>query len=327
MSFVKILISKVSAQKIIAIRPINLELPYGYSYNGLVSNLDGIEVFVRVVQAGSFSAAARLLRMPVTTVSGQVASLEKRLGVTLIQRTTRKLNITKAGEAYFKHCILALDEINAAERELATEKSEPEGLLRIAVLPYIGHTILPSIIRNYLKVYSKVKIEMMFTNRLVDLVGEGIDLAIRVGALKDSTLIVKKFMDADLGLWASTAYVKKFGLPKHPKDFIKHSLIGMTSFSHLTLTNGKQSEKLDVSPRIVVDDIEAVRIFVAGGDGIGLLPSFICENEVIAGKFVRVLPGWNPQFGATIKIWFVYPPQRFMSPKIQTFIAMAKGDV
>ncbi len=100
-----------------------------------MNSLDGIDVFVKVVQAGSFSAAARLLAMPLTTVSGKVASLEKRLGITLIQRTTRKLNITQAGDAYFKHCVRALEEMNAGEKEILTTRSEPEGLLRITAPP------------------------------------------------------------------------------------------------------------------------------------------------------------------------------------------------
>ncbi len=262
--------------------------------------------------------------MPVTTVSGKVANLEKRLGVTLIHRTTRKLNITQAGEAYFKHCVRALEEVSAGERQLATEKSEPEGLIRITAPPDIGHTLLPSIIRSYLKRYPKVRVELDLTNRIVDLVSEGVDLAIRVGTLKDSSLVATKFMDADAALWASSAYIRKFGMPKHPKDLSQHSIIGMKAFPELTLTNGRQSYKLENVPRILVNDIEALKVFVVGGDGIALIPSFVCGDEASSGKLSNVLPGWNAQFGPTVQVWFVYPPHRFVPPKIQAFIELAK---
>lgn len=163
-----------------------------------MNSLDGIDVFVKVVQAGSFSAAARLLAMPLTTVSGKVASLEKRLGITLIQRTTRKLNITQAGDAYFKHCVRALEEMNAGEKEILTTRSEPEGLLRITAPADLGHSLLPAVVRNYLKTYPKTQIELLLTDRVVDLVGEGVDLAIRVGPLKDSSLIARKFRDGEV---------------------------------------------------------------------------------------------------------------------------------
>src|SRR5690606_1413119 len=144
-----------------------------------MNRLDGIDVFVKVVQCGSFSGAARLLGMPVTTVSGKVAALERRLGVTLIRRTTRKLSITQAGETYFAHCVRALEAVSAAEKSLSSAKAEPEGLLRVTAPPDIGHLILPPIVREYLKAHPKTRIELILTNRIVDLVGEGVDLAIR----------------------------------------------------------------------------------------------------------------------------------------------------
>ena len=161
--------------------------------------------------------------MPLTTVSGKVASLEKRLGITLIQRTTRKLNITQAGDAYFKHCVRALEEMNAGEKEILTTRSEPEGLLRITAPPDLGHSLLPAIVRNYLKTYPKAQIELLLTDRVVDLVGEGVDLAIRVGPLKDSSLIARKFRDGEVFFWASSSYVAKRGSPRHPRDLTEHS--------------------------------------------------------------------------------------------------------
>jgi DNA-binding transcriptional LysR family regulator len=151
-----------------------------------VNNLDAIPVFVKVVEAGSFSAAARLLNMPKTTVSAKIAALEKRLALKLIQRTTRKLHVTEAGMKYFRHCANAIRELELGEAALQSAQSEPTGLLRVTAAVDIGHVVLPRITRAYLARYPGTSVELLISNRIVDLIGEGIDLAIRAGTLKDS---------------------------------------------------------------------------------------------------------------------------------------------
>ncbi len=290
-----------------------------------MNNLDGIDVYVKVVQAGSFSAAARLLGMPVTTVSGKIASLEKRLGVTLIQRTTRKLNVTQAGDAYFKHCIRALEEMSAAERNLLTSQSEPAGVLRITAPSVLGRSILPPIVRTFLKTYPKTKVDLLLTDRIVDLVGERVDLAIRVGPLNDSSLIARRFKDADVFLWTSPSYAAKHGLPRHPKElgdhsFISHRCIG----SPFKLVSGRQVHSTEIDSRIVVDDFEAIKLFILTGDGIGLLSPLICETEAAKKKLIRVLPGWSLQIGSGQAFFhFVYPSQKYVSQNTQAFIELA----
>src|SRR3989338_9442176 len=223
-----------------------------------------------------------------TTVSGKVAALEKRLGVTLLHRTTRKLNIPQSGEAYFSHCVRALEEVDAAERKVHTTKAEPEGLLRISATPDIGHLLLPPIIRNYLRAFPKTQIELILTSRVVDLVGEGIYLAIRTGKLKDSTLIAKKFFDVEVFLFASSAYIKKNGFPREPQDLKNHSLIALKSFPNpLSFIKDRKAVKVPYQSRIIVDDMEAVKVFVMDGDGLGVMPSLICEPELKSGKLDR----------------------------------------
>lgn len=294
-----------------------------------MSQLDGIDVFVRVVQCGSFSAAARVMGMPVTTVSGKVASLEKRLGVTLLNRTTRKLSITEAGDAYFKHCVRALEEVSAAENAILTSRTEPEGLLRLTAPPDIGHIVLPPIVRRYLKTYPKTQVELILTNRIVDLVGEGVDLAIRAGKLKDSSLVTKKFRDTQGCFWASSAYARRRGLPRRPKELSEHDVIvfkGLTD--SFRMTNGREWIPVKTRPRIIVDDLEAAKVFVLAGEGIGMFVPMICEPEEASGKLVRVLSGWTVDSGlGRGHLSFVYPPQRFVAPKVQAFIRMAGIEV
>ena len=166
-------------------------------------DLGEIAVFVKVVEAGSFSGAARLLGMPNTTVSAKVARLEKRLGMTLIRRTTRKLHITRAGQAYYERCRRGLAEIETAEAEITSAGTEPRGSLRISANPYIAHSVLPALVSEYTSRYPLVKVEVRVANGLVDLIAEGIDLAIRAAELKDSTLVARRFLTFTFSLWAS----------------------------------------------------------------------------------------------------------------------------
>src|SRR5579872_2292239 len=181
-------------------------------------SLDDIAVFVRVVETGGFSAAARRLGMPKATVSAKVARLERRLGLTLIQRTTRKLRVTEAGEQYFRHCADAIREVEVAEAALQATSGRPSGVLKITTPVDLGHTLLPRIVHAYAAKYPDVAVELLVTNRVVDLVGEGIDLAIRPAqALKDSSLIAQRFFEMGSNLWASPHYLRRLGTLTHPR--------------------------------------------------------------------------------------------------------------
>ena len=174
--------------------------------------MDAIAVFVKVVEAGSFSAAARRLGLPKTTVSAKVAGLEKRLGVLLIQRTTRQLRMTEAGEKYFHHCAIATREVELGEAALQSAKDKPCGVLKVTAPVDFGRAVLPRIVRAYAAKYPDVSVELMVTNRIVDVVEEGVDLAIRwAGALKDSSLIARRFIETRSNLWASPKYLKALG--------------------------------------------------------------------------------------------------------------------
>lgn len=295
-----------------------------------MGQMDGIEVFVKVIQTGSFTGAAKLLNMPVTTVSGKIREVERRLGTTLIHRTTRKLSITEAGKTYFKHCLVALNEVNLAESALKDSQSEPEGLLRITAPPDLGHSVLPPLVKKYLARFPKTKVELILTNRFVDLVGESVDLALRGGPMKDSSLIAKKFKDTEGSLWASSQYLSKRGVPKNVSDLDKFDFLGFKVIGNkIKLTDGKKTATVQINPRIVVDDMEAVKGFVLAGDGIGIMPSIICEAEIKGGKIIQVLPDWKIDIGPSAKVVlsFVYPPHRFVPPKVKAFIELATGSL
>ena len=286
-------------------------------------NLDGIEVFVKVVQAGSFSRAAKILGMPNSTVSARISQLEQRLGVTLLRRTTRKLNLTQAGETYFRHCAQALDDLQAAETELANAQNEPQGLLRLTTPVEIGHSVLPAVIRAYLNKHTQMTIDLIVTNRVLDLVMEGVDLAIRAGRLNDSGLIAKRFTLGHFTLWASPAYVKNHPPPSHPKQLSGHNFLQFSLFKNrpLELTNGRENVKITVSGRLFADDFEVLKSCAVLGEGIAFLPSLLCGEEKTQNRLVKILPDWH---GDSVSFSLVYPAQRFVSSKIRAFIAVAE---
>jgi len=286
-------------------------------------DLDAIAVFVKVVQAGSFSQAAKLLGMPNSTVSAKISLLEKHLGVTLLQRTTRKLHVTQAGEAYFKRCVQALEELQAAESELATAQREPQGLLRLTAPVELGHSLLPALVTGFLQKYPKMECDLLITNRVLDLVAEGIDLAIRAGSLKDSRLIAKRFTLGQFTLWASPSYLEKHAAPAHPRELSQHECLRFSRFKDAAwvLTSGKETTRVAISGRVVADDFETIRSMACLGSGVGLIPSFLCTEKVQQKELVRVLPQWH---GDSVWFSFVYPAQRFVAPKVRTFIRVAE---
>lgn len=284
-----------------------------------------VPVFVKVVEAGSFSAAARLLGMPKTTVSAKVAALEKRLGVKLIQRTTRKLHVTEAGTKYFYHCANAIRELDLGEAALQSAQGQPTGLLRVTAPVDIGHVVLPRIATAYLSRYPGTSVELLVSNRVVDLVGEGIDLAIRAGTLKDSSLIARRFFNVQGALWAAPAYAKRLGKVTHPRHLAKAALVGLKGFDTLRLTNGRSDFDLSTAGRVLCDDLETNKALVVLGGGIAWLPDFLAAGAVAAGQLTAVLPGWISK--GMNHTHFVYPGRQYTSPKVQAFIQVAQETV
>lgn len=281
-------------------------------------NLEGIDVFVRVVQQGSFAAAARLLGMPTTTVSARIARLEERLGVTLIQRSTRRMHVTEAGEAYFAACLEAMNALDAGESQLAAAGERPSGLLRITAASDIASTVLPPFCERFLQTYPEARLDLVVTNRHVDLIAEGVDLAVRAGHMKDSTLISRRFACGALGLWASEAYLQKRGVPDSAEALAEHEVVGFAGLpeSFRLLGPDGASFTLPAQTRLRVDDMQAIRAFVLSGYGIGLLPDAITPGTTLR----RVLPDYST---AEAHVYFVYPAQRFVTANVRAFMEMA----
>ncbi|MBY0413687.1 MAG: LysR family transcriptional regulator [Bdellovibrionales bacterium] len=270
---------------------------------------------------GSFSQAAKKLGMPNSTVSAKISNLERRLGVTLIQRTTRKLNITPSGDVYYKKCMLGLEEIKAAEAEIANIQGEPQGLLRVTAPTELGGSVLPSLISAFTKKYPKVRVEILLTDRRVDFLSENVDLAIRAGEMKDSTLIAKRIGSVCFALFASPNYLKQKGTPTHPRDLRQMDCLQFTplGLEEWKMTGLKGSLNVPISARVFINDMYALKKMAVMDGGIIFLPTSYCYAEVKAKQLVRILPEWRSNL---TPVHFVYPAQRFVTPKLSAFISM-----
>jgi len=284
--------------------------------------LDGIDVFAEVVEARSFSGAAKRLGMPTSTVSAKVARLEDRLGTTLIHRTTRQLRITPSGEAYYQRCVRALAELSEAERALADIAQEPTGLLTISAAADVAQFKLAPLIEDYLERYPKTSVDLRVSNQCVDLIAEGIDLAVRSGALDDSSLVVSRYSETRVGFWAAPGYLDRFGMPKTAEDLASHRLIHLSRATDLlNIADPAAGRTIALGQsRLSCDDMQTVRAFVEQGSGIGFLPDFI--GAYPERPLVRVLPEVS---SAPISAYFVYPAQRFVPRPVRAFIDLARS--
>lgn len=289
-------------------------------------DLNETAVFVKVVEAGSFSAAARLLGLPTSTVSTRVARLEKRLGVTLLQRTTRRLHLTETGELYYRHAATGLGHMLDAEAAVTESTGEPKGLLRVTAPADLGNVLLAEIVNQLRRNHPKISIEMVLMNRYVDLVAEGVDVAIRTGALKDSTLIAKSAGVARWVLFASPAYLKSAPPLKSPEALRHHCCLQFTSLGKesWTLKEKTNSVTIPMTGQVLINDVRVIQSMALAGEGVALLPMYLCREDDAAGRLVRVLPEWHAKADP---VHIVYPRQRFMAPKLRAFIDLATREL
>jgi DNA-binding transcriptional LysR family regulator len=253
-------------------------------------DLNRVAVFLRVVESGSFTGAAQALELPKSSVSRSVQHLEDSLGVQLLQRTTRKLHLTDAGRLYYEQARIALSQLGDAGAAVSSMRAEPRGTVRVTAPPDLGVIALPEIVADFVAKYPKVQIDVSLSSRTVDLVQEGVDIAIRAGRLGDSSLVARKVAMAELGLFASKRYLAKRGTPKKLVDLKEHDCVLFRAPTHRAtwrLTGPSGEEKVDVTGPVSVDDIGFVSRAIACDLGIGLVPAFHCGAR---RDVERVLP-------------------------------------
>jgi DNA-binding transcriptional LysR family regulator len=284
----------------------------------MATDFNALQVFVKVVQAGSFTRAAGALDMPKSTVSQRVSELEHRLGARLLQRTTRKLSLTDQGRIYYDHCLRIFAEIEEADRAVTSLQERPCGLLRITVPA--STQFLGPVLTDFLRRCDGVQLDVVCTDRLTDLVEESFDIAIRAGALSDSTLMARKLGSVDFVLVASPSYLKKRGRPRSPESLSKHDYLVFTgghAIRNFRLTRGGQAREVSSSPTLSVNDLDILHDAVVGGVGIALMPTYRCADDMREGRLERVLPDWD---APSQPIHTLYPSGRHLSPKVKAML-------
>lgn len=283
-------------------------------------DLNEIQCFVRAIELKSLTAASKALGLPKSSVSRKIRNLESRLGLTLVVRTTRALNLTDAGRAFFERSALALKELSLAEESADSARNEVEGLLRITGPVEFATGPFNDLIAKFLQTYPKVKIDLLLTDRVVDLIGEGFDLAFRIGDLRDSTLMAKRLNSYDASVIASAEYLKNRGTPKSISEFEKHDLIGFAPTGTplkwvLKGPNGRR--EIRVNGRFSVNHLLSLKEATSNGLGLALMPNYMVVNELKNKTLKVVCPDWSSP-GHQMHI--VFPGQKFVSPKMRAFI-------
>jgi DNA-binding transcriptional LysR family regulator len=281
-------------------------------------DLNEIVVFARVVDAKSFTAAAAALGMPKSTVSRKVTDLETRLGARLLQRTTRTLSLTDVGRTYYEYCARIVAELAEAERAVGSLQDVPRGLLRVTTP--LNFTFLGPVLTDFARRYPEVVLETIATDRVVDLIEERFDVAIRAGRLVDSTLVARPLASAGRVAVASSRYLKKRGKPRTPEALASHdALVFGAGAAPTTWTLEAGTKKIDVvvKPRLIANDLEILVGAARLGLGVALVPVFVAVEEVRAHRLEHVLGEWS---SPPAVIHAVYPSTRHTSAKVKAFV-------
>ncbi len=279
-------------------------------------------VLVRVVEAGSFRGAARLLDLPKTTVSRKVAELEERLGAQLLHRTTRKLSLTDAGAAFVEQASGAIAQLESAELAVSELQREPRGRLRVTATAQMGQVFLAPLVVQFLRAYPEVEVTLHLTDRHVDLIADKFDVAMRAGPLPDSALVAHRVATSVMRLFASPAYLKAHGTPKLPADLAGHScLLFATSAGAVRRTwplgRPKHVRDVPVAGRFTADDLLVLREGAVRGLGIARLPAGLAKEQVRRGQLVPLLDAYSQ---AVTPLHLVHLGGRYVTPRTRAFI-------
>jgi DNA-binding transcriptional LysR family regulator len=283
--------------------------------------IEQIESFVAVVETRGFSQAARRLSLPKSTVSHRVQQLEARLRVRLLQRTSRTVRATDEGLAYYQHCVRILAEIAEAEQALGRDQAMPTGTLRLSVPIEFGMQVLGGVLAEFIKTYPTVRMKVELTSRNVDLIEEGVDLAVRIGALADSSLVARRVLSIPRSLYASPAYLAARDRPETPDALGGHSCLRFeTAFYQGTwgLIGPRGRVSFEPSGAIHANNLTVLRDAAIAGLGIALLPCYQCRQAERDGRLERLMPDWPPE---PADVFILYPSKRHLSVKVQAFLS------
>ena len=285
------------------------------------SSFQQMTVFAKVVGAGSLSSAARELGLSPALVSRKLAALEARLGVRLINRTTRSLHLTDEGASYYEACARVLAEVDEADAAVAAGRVEPQGVLRVALPASFGHLHITPRISEFAAKYPKVRLALSLSDRSVNVIEEGFDLAVRIAQLEDSSLAARRLAPNRRVVCASPGYLAKHGTPRLPEDLVRHDVVLTSSDFAMTWDykdpRGK-SGTVRVAGRYACDNWEVLREWALAGLGIALKSTWDVYRHLQDGSLVELFPGYS--FHSDVAIYAVYPHRRHLPAKTRVFI-------
>lgn len=286
-----------------------------------MDRFEEMRVFAAVVDAGSFVGAAQPLEMSKPTVSRQVADLEARLGVRLLHRTTRKLSLTPEGEVFYARCKELLENVDEAEAEISARSGEARGLLKVNVPVTFGLLHLAPLWPEFMELHPQVTLDVTLADRVVDLVEEGFDMAVRIARLPSSSLISRRIAWTRMVLCASPGYLRRRGAPTHPTELSGHDVMAysLLSTGETWEFTGPDSEAVSVrvQPRMRTNSGDTCRMAALRHKGIVLQPSFLVGPDLQAGTLVELMPEYR---SFELGVYAVYPSRKFVSPKVRLLI-------
>ena len=292
--------------------------------------IECMRVFVAVVDSGSFTHAGRKLDMSKTLVSKKVQALENHLSARLLHRTTRSLSVTEPGRLLHLHCTRILDDLEELENLIHNQADAPRGHLQISAPTTFGEMFIASLMTDFRAAYPGISVDLNLTDRHVDLVDEGFDVAIRIANLPNSSLIARKLAPSPVHLCATPDYLKKHGRPAHPLDLADHQCIVDTNFrsnAFWPFREGSGSLSVPVSGAFSVNSGRAAKSFVLAGNGLALCPGFIVSEELKSGMLETVLGDFN---AFDMNVYAIYNSRKNLAPKVRAcvdFLVQRLGDV
>ncbi len=279
-----------------------------------------MQVFTEAVKRGGFSAAGRQLNLSPSAVSKLVSRLENRLGVRLFNRTTRTLNLTEGGQAFFKRCIEILEDVEDAETSITGFGHVPKGVLRINSTPgFVKHQLLP-IMAEFQQLYPQLVVEFQLTGQSIDLIGEGVDLAIRLGILKNTSLVARKLGESHRVICASPLYLEAHGIPSTPIELLQHNCLRLSTsevFNHWEFYSNKEEETIEVNGHFVTDNVDALYEYALLGGGIVRLSGFMVGEDIKAGRLVPMLQDYSIK---KQQIHAVFPHRKYLPAKVRVLL-------
>jgi len=282
--------------------------------------IDGMRTFVAVVNTGSFTAAAERLGLSQALVSKYVGQLEARLGVRLLNRTTRRLSLTEVGRSYHQRCTELLESFDELEAAVKARQSAPQGQLRISAPVALGELHITPMIIEFLQREPGISVDLRLSDRFVDLLEEGVDLAIRMGELEDSRLVARRLGSSRLVACAAPAYLQRAATPDHPRALADHVCIldsNLRSSPNWFFQENGERLGVRVAGRMVANSARAAREVALGGMGIALCPDYVVAADLREGRLVPVLEAFTPP---ALGIYALYPQGRYLAAKVRAFV-------